>query len=96
VIVATRRLAAVAVSSQIAGDDGKPFGQSRRDLAPDHMSMRVSMEQEHRRSAASCRRPNRYVIRDIDIEQFESGHQGGRAKLSNVRVYRHHYFSSKL
>src|SRR3989475_6450283 len=52
-IRAVRRLAAVAVAAQIGGYHGEPLGQSRRHFVPHDMSLRITMQHQHRRPASA-------------------------------------------
>ena len=50
VVLAVRRLAAVAVAAQIGHHHGKALGEARRNLVPLDMRLRVAVDEEQRRA----------------------------------------------
>src|SRR5262249_50303896 len=52
-IRSVRGLAAVSVAAEIGGYDGKPLGQRRRHFVPHGMSLRITVQQQDRRTAFS-------------------------------------------
>ena len=51
-VFAVGRLAAVSVSAEIGRDDGKFFGQLRRNVAPFDVRLRIAVQQKQRRPAS--------------------------------------------
>ncbi len=52
VILAVRRFATVAIAAEIGDNRGKIFSQPWRNLMPHHVSLRIPVEQQNRRSRA--------------------------------------------
>ncbi len=72
----TRRLAAVTIAPEVGGDDGEAFRKLGRDLVPCQMGLRMPVEQQQRRPAATDRRAN-MDIAGIDVLPAKAGHQLG-------------------
>jgi hypothetical protein len=64
VVLASLRLATVAVAAQISGDYGEVPGQSRRNLAPGHMRLGVTVQKQKWRPTAANRGPDSDVRAD--------------------------------
>ena len=47
------RFVAVAIAAQVAGDDGVVLRQGLGHLVPDHMGLRVAVQQEQGRAATA-------------------------------------------
>ncbi|MNN39452.1 hypothetical protein D3C81_1534910 [compost metagenome] len=56
----TLRFVAVAIAAQVAGDDGEMLRQCIRHLVPDHMGLRMAVQQEQGRTLAP------FDIGDVD------------------------------
>src|SRR5512133_1120169 len=65
------RLAALAVTAQIRGDDREVPGKERRDLVPHHMRLRMSMQEKNGRTIASMPYADR-CFTSIHHRQLES------------------------
>ena len=50
VFLPARWLRGVPVATEIAADDGEPFGEPRRDLVPHRVRLWIAMQHEERRS----------------------------------------------
>ena len=53
VVLAVGRVAAVAVSAQVARHHGEPLGEPGRHLAPHDAGLRVAVKQQQRRAGAA-------------------------------------------
>src|SRR5579871_3537851 len=53
VILTIRRLAAIAIAAQIRGDHREVFRERGRDLMPDHVRLRIAVQQQQSGSAAA-------------------------------------------
>jgi hypothetical protein len=67
-----QRLVTVAIAAQIGTDEREAVLQQPCDLVPEHMRLRVAMEQEQRRPLAA-RAHTDTRARCRDIEQAETG-----------------------
>jgi hypothetical protein len=70
VVLAVRRLAAVAVAAQIGGDDGVVRRELGRHQTPGDVRLRRAMEQQHRRSRSTDDAVDRRA-RGLERERFE-------------------------
>ena len=78
VIGSRRRLAALAVAAQVRGDDREVPGEERRDLVPHYVRLRMSMQEQDRRSASPVLHANQHLpsIHHGELESFEHGLKG--------------------
>ena len=60
---AARRLAAVPVPAKIRAHHREPPGQHRRDLVPHHVSLRIAVQQQHRRPGPAAADVHRDPVR---------------------------------
>ncbi len=64
VVALIARLAAVTLTSQIGGDDGKVFRQGRRDLVPHGVGLRIAVQQEQPGPLAPALEVNAHIVDD--------------------------------
>ena len=79
-------LAAVSVAPQIGGHDGKPLGQPRRHFVPHDMSLRITVQQQHRRPASAHDRVDGRPA-GVNAHRLEAGKEirPGRSVASLLR-----------
>ncbi len=85
VVRGRRRLCAVAIAAQIGNDQGEVLRQARRHLAPQHMGLRIAVQQQQRRPAAAGHQV--YLgARSRDPPLFKTRKEIGHAKFHSKAV----------